>query len=80
MYLGDPRDVRRYMTLSQVGLEMVAPIVLGLVIDHYLGWSPWCVIAGAVLGLSGGLVHLVAVLNKEDRESRPPGPDKREAR
>ena len=30
MYLGDPRDVRRYMTLSQVGLEMVAPIGLGL--------------------------------------------------
>ena len=31
MDLGDPRDVRRYMTLSQVGLEMVAPIGLGLV-------------------------------------------------
>jgi len=80
MYLGDPRDVRRYMTLSQVGLEMVAPIVLGLVLDHYLGWSPWCVIVGAVLGLSGGLVHLVAVLNKEDRDPSPPGPEQREAR
>jgi F0F1-type ATP synthase assembly protein I len=80
MYLGDPRDARRYMTLSQVGLEMVAPIVLGLVLDYYLGWSPWCVIVGAVLGLTGGFVHLVVALNKEDPDSRPPGPSQREAR
>jgi F0F1-type ATP synthase assembly protein I len=64
--LPDRNEMGRYAALSQVGLEMVAPIVLGLVLDHYLGWTPWAVIAGAVLGLAGGLVHLVHVLNKMD--------------
>ena len=80
MHLGDPRDMRRYMALSQIGLEMVAPIVLGLVLDHFLGWSPWGVIVGVVVGLTGGFVHLVVVLNKLDKDSSPPGPNQREAR
>ncbi len=79
MYMGDPRDVRRYMALSQIGLEMVAPIVLGLVLDHYLGWSPWGVIVGVVVGLTGAFVHLVSVLSKEDKDNPPPG-NQREAR
>ena len=76
--LPDRNDMGRYVALSQVGLEMVAPIVAGLLIDHYLDWRPWALIAGAVLGLVGGLVHLVHLLNKmdskdssqSDRESR----------
>ncbi len=72
MYLGDPRDVRRYMTLSQVGLEMVAPIGLGLAVDHFLGWSPWGVIVGAILGFAVGLVHLIVVVSKDDGDSSPP--------
>lgn len=64
--LPDRNDMGRYVALSQIGLEMVAPIVLGLVLDHYLGWTPWALIAGAVLGLVGGLVHLVHLLNKMD--------------
>jgi F0F1-type ATP synthase assembly protein I len=62
----DRNDMGRYVALSQIGLEMVAPIVVGLVLDHYLGWRPWALIAGAVLGLAGGLIHLVHVLNKMD--------------
>src|SRR5262245_49631269 len=50
----DPKKMARYLALSQVGLEMVTPIILGLVLDHYLGWSPWGVIVGAILGLTGG--------------------------
>ena len=80
MYLGDPRDVRRYMTLSQVGLEMVAPIGLGLAVDHYLGWSPWGVIVGAALGFSVGLVHLIWVVSKDDEDSSPPRPKQTESR
>lgn len=79
MYLGDPRDVRRYMTLSQVGLEMVAPIGLGLAVDHFLGWSPWGVIVGAVLGFAVGLVHLIVVVSKDD-DSSPPRANQRESR
>lgn len=64
--LPDRKDMRRYVALSQVGMEMVAPIVVGLVIDNYLGWKPWALITGAVLGLVGGLVHLVHLSNKTD--------------
>ena len=75
MYLGDPRDVRRYMSLSQVGLEMVAPIGLGLALDLLLGWLPWGVIVGAVLGFSVGLIHLIVVVSKDDSDStQPKGP------
>jgi F0F1-type ATP synthase assembly protein I len=64
--LPDRNDMGRYVALSQVGLEMVVPIVAGLLIDHYLGCKPWALIAGAVLGLCGGLVHLVHLLNRMD--------------
>jgi F0F1-type ATP synthase assembly protein I len=72
MYLGDPRDVRRYMSLSQVGLEMVAPIGLGLGLDLWLGWLPWGVIVGAVLGFSVGMIHLYIVVSKDDSDSPKP--------
>ena len=36
MLPGDPRDVRRYFAYSQVGTEMVAPIVAGLLLEATL--------------------------------------------
>ena len=80
MYLGDQRDMRRYMTLSQVGLEMVAPIGVGLALDHYLGWLPWGTVVGAVLGFSVGLVHLIWVVSKDDSDPSPPEAKQRESR
>jgi F0F1-type ATP synthase assembly protein I len=58
------------MALSQVGFEMVVPIGLGVVVDHYLGTKPWLTVAGAVLGFVGGLVHLISLSSKGDK----PGP------
>jgi F0F1-type ATP synthase assembly protein I len=61
--------------MSQVGFEMVGPIILGLMLDYYLGWRPWGMVAGALLGLCGGLAHLVHLLGKEDAPSdRSSGP------
>jgi F0F1-type ATP synthase assembly protein I len=69
----DRKELGRYLAFSQVGLEMVAPIALGLALDHYLGWAPWGVVAGAVLGLCGGLAHLVYLANQTDatKSSKP---------
>jgi F0F1-type ATP synthase assembly protein I len=64
--LPDRNEMGRYIALSQIGMEMVAPIVAGLLIDYYLGCKPWGLVAGAVLGLVGGLLHLVHLLNKMD--------------
>jgi F0F1-type ATP synthase assembly protein I len=50
--------------LSQIGLEMATPVGIGAALDYYFGWAPWASIAGAVLGLLGGMAHLVAILNR----------------
>ena len=66
----DPKEVGRAYAMAQVGMEMVVPIGLGVALDHWLGWTPWATIAGAVFGFVGGLVHLVSKLNK-DNEQKP---------
>jgi F0F1-type ATP synthase assembly protein I len=55
--------MRRLMTISVVGTEMVAPIVLGFIVDYFTGWTPICLILGAILGLVIGIRQLI-VLNK----------------
>jgi len=63
----DHKELGFYFALGQVGLEMVVPIVIGIAIDSYLNWTPWVTAGGAVLGLFGGLTHLVVLLNQRDR-------------
>src|SRR5262245_20156512 len=55
------RDPNRYLAISQVGMEMVAPIVIGLLLDNWLDCRPWLTVVGAVVGLGGGLMHLQAM-------------------
>jgi F0F1-type ATP synthase assembly protein I len=70
----DPKDVGRAYGMAQVGIEMVAPIGLGVALDYWLGWTPWATVAGAVLGFVGGLVHLVSMMNQQDRNGpKKPG-------
>jgi F0F1-type ATP synthase assembly protein I len=68
----DFKELGFYFALAQVGLEMVVPIGIGAALDYYLHWAPWGVVAGAVLGLMGGLIHLVALINRDDKS----GPSK----
>jgi F0F1-type ATP synthase assembly protein I len=75
----DAREMRYYLSLAQTGLEMVVPLIVGLVIDYYAGTTPWFAIAGLVLGFVGGITHLVVMGNKHDaaagrdqRGSNPP--------
>jgi hypothetical protein len=72
------RDWSRYAALGQVGMEMVAPIALGALLDNYLGWTPGLTVAGALLGFVGGMMHLLALLNKpQDKEPPQPGQESR---
>ena len=66
----DAREMGYYLTLAQVGLEMVAPLILGLVIDSYAGTTPWLTLAGVVLGFVGGVTHIIVVTNKHDAAAR----------
>jgi ATP synthase protein I len=74
MFGGDPRELRRYMTLAQVGWEMVAPIGVGLLLDYFFNSLPWATVVCSVLGFVGGMVHLVMLAQKSnaDEERRPP--------
>jgi hypothetical protein len=65
-----------YGELSQVGLEMAAPIGVGALIDHWVGWGHSVgAIVGAVFGLVGGVTHLVVLANREDQveDDKPEG-------
>jgi len=64
----DPKKLAFYWSLGQIGLEMVAPLVLGLFLDHQLGWMPWGTVAGAVFGLVAGLAHLIALSNPRHQD------------
>ena len=64
----DGKDLGRYVVLGQVGMEMVVPIVAGLALDYFIGWGPWGVIAGTILGFAGGLTHLIHLVNKLDKK------------
>jgi F0F1-type ATP synthase assembly protein I len=66
----DPQEMGYYLTLGQIGLEMVVPVVAGLVIENYLGGRPWGIIAGAAFGLIGGFTHMLILLNRQnDRDA-----------
>ena len=58
-------DLAQYAALAQIGLEMAAPIALGAALDYWLGWMPWATVCGALLGLVGGMAHLVTILNRQ---------------
>jgi F0F1-type ATP synthase assembly protein I len=69
------RETAKYFALAQVGLEMVVPIAVGLWLDEHLGWKPWGVVGGAVLGLVGGLLHLLALLRRFEQDESSSGRD-----
>ncbi len=70
----NPKEFGAYVEIAQVGMEMVAPLGIGLALDFYLHWSPWGVVVGAILGLVAGVGHLVAILNRHQQNDarRPP--------
>jgi hypothetical protein len=42
-----------------------------------LGWTPWGVVVGVVVGFVGGLLHLLALLKRieNERSENPPSGD-----
>jgi F0F1-type ATP synthase assembly protein I len=67
------RDLGYYFALAQTGVEMVAPIAIGALLDGYFGWSPWGAGVGAVVGFVGGLTHMLIMLKRYE-DPTPPGP------
>lgn len=74
MFEPDPKQAREfgyYFALSQAGLEMVAPMILGAWIDYQFGCKPWATIIGVVVGFVGGTAHLIIMANQiEERRKQ----------
>lgn len=66
-----PKEIGRLYGLAFVGLEMVAPIVLGVWVDRHWNCSPWGVGVGAVVGLVGGIAHLAMIGRHQERMNSP---------
>jgi len=77
--LPNPKELGFYFALAQGGLEMVAPIGVGVLIDWYFDTMPWATIVAGAFGFVGGLTHMVMLVNRHDRGS-PPRPPEGEAR
>jgi hypothetical protein len=70
----DSREMGYYFALAQIGLEMIAPMLLGLLLDYWLDRMPWLTVIGLILGFVGGMFHLVLMIRQHDAERRqPPG-------
>ncbi len=62
------RETGLYFALGQAGLEMAAPLVVGAVLDYWIGWGPWGVVIGAIVGFVGGTIHLILMAQQIERE------------
>jgi hypothetical protein len=70
----DPRTLGKAMAISQVGLEMAAPIGIGILADYWLRTLPLLTVLGALAGLVGGMVHLQILLrppSSKEKDDKP---------
>ena len=61
-------DYRGLALISTAVGEMVVPILIGVWVDREFEWAPWGLTVGAVVGIVGGLAHLVLI----SRRAGPP--------
>ena len=60
------------MTLTVVTLfssNILGGILIGYLLDRWLGSDPWLTITGIVLGLTGAIIGLIRVLNRLNRDN-----------
>jgi F0F1-type ATP synthase assembly protein I len=58
-----------YLALGQAGMEMVAPVVLGVLLDRWLATTPWLTVVGVVVGFVGGLGHMIVLAGRLNAEA-----------
>ncbi len=62
--------------LAYIGMavtQFVAPILIGVWLDRKYDWTPWGLIVGGTFGAIGGIVVLMAMNRKLNRELREGG-------
>jgi F0F1-type ATP synthase assembly protein I len=54
--------IEMYSQILSIAVMMALPAGVGYWVDSCLGTAPWLVVAGAALGLTGGMVQLLRVV------------------
>jgi ATP synthase protein I len=49
--------------------NILGGILIGYLLDRWLGTDPWLTIMGIVLGLTGAIIGLIRVLNRLNRDN-----------
>ena len=64
-----------YMTLGlQIAVAVILFLFIGKYADDKFGTKPWLMVAGIVIGFTGGMIHffreVIELSNKEEHERR----------
>jgi ATP synthase protein I len=57
-------------TLAVVTLfssNILGGILIGYLLDRWLGTGPWLIITGIIMGLTGAIIGLIRVMNRLNR-------------
>jgi ATP synthase protein I len=58
------------LTLTVVTLfssNILGGILVGYLLDRWLGTAPWMIVTGVILGLTSAIIGLVRILNRLNR-------------
>ena len=69
-------DLRGLAMLSTAVAEMVVAVAFGLWLDRKFGTEPWIAMACAVVGITGGVAHLIYISRRSARGGKPSGAGK----
>jgi F0F1-type ATP synthase assembly protein I len=67
--------VKNWAMMAQAGTALTGPVLLGIVLDLSLNWSPWGTLSGIFLGLIACVAQLIR-LSQKSFESEKPNPEK----
>jgi F0F1-type ATP synthase assembly protein I len=52
---------------AQASSTLIGPVVIGLVLDSQLGWTPWATVTGILIGFVGCITLLIQASNRGDK-------------
>ena len=56
------------MVVTLFSSNILGGIIIGYLLDRWLDTGPWMVITGIVLGLTSGIIGLIRIMNRLNRD------------
>jgi F0F1-type ATP synthase assembly protein I len=67
--------MRNWAAMAQAGTALTGPVLLGIILDLTLNWSPWGTLAGILLGLVACVAQLIQLSKRNLDADRPEKPN-----